>query len=127
MSTNIKDIKQSPVVLSELAWNKAMEFVDTGIAEAIRMTVKGGGCSGFTYQLALDAPHADDIVWDQDGLTLALAPDSLVYLNGATLNWKDNLMDGGFEFDNPNAVAACGCGSSFRLNDEVNCGDESAV
>jgi iron-sulfur cluster assembly protein len=125
MSENSQATTQALVHLSEKAHQKALEFVDTGIADAIRMGVRGGGCSGFTYQLALDHPHDGDIVWEQDGVTLALAPDSVPYLQGSTLNWKDNLMEGGFEFENPNAISSCGCGSSFVIREGDGC--ESAL
>ena len=125
MSENTSPVTENPVLLSEKAYQKALEFIDSGIADAIRMGVRGGGCSGFTYQLALDQPHDGDIVWDQDGVTLALDHESLPYLQGSTLHWKEDLLEGGFEFENPNAVSSCGCGSSFVIKEGDGC--ESAL
>jgi len=113
------------VVLTEQAHQKALEFIDSGIADAIRMGVRGGGCSGFTYQLTLEHPHEGDVTWEQEGVTLALPQESIPYLKGSTLIWKDDLMESGFHFENPNAVSSCGCGSSFVIREGDGC--ESAL
>lgn len=109
------------VVLDPTAHQKALEFIDSGIADAIRMGVRGGGCSGFTYQLTLDHPQDSDLVWEQDGVVLAMAADSLPYLKGSVLIWRDDLMESGFHFENPNAVSSCGCGSSFVIKEGDGC------
>lgn len=92
----------------------------------LRVGVKGGGCSGFTYLLDLTENHKDsDEVWEtehqieRDGQTesfnlkVICDPKSYLYLNGTVVDFKDELMGRGFVFNNPNATATCGCGSSF--------------
>jgi len=83
---------------------------------ALRIGVKGGGCSGMSYFMGLDeaSPKEHDEVFEQEGIKVLVDAKSHLYLNGMTLGFrKDNLMGGGFEFQNPNAKKSCGCGSSF--------------
>lgn len=81
---------------------------------ALRVGVKGGGCSGFSYVLDLTETTKDtDEVFVQHGIRVICDPKSLLYLNGTTVDFKDELMGRGFVFQNPNATASCGCGSSF--------------
>ena len=80
----------------------------------LRVGVKGGGCSGFSYLLDLTENQKDtDETMDQHGITIICDPKSLLYLGGVTIDFKDELMGRGFVFNNPNATATCGCGSSF--------------
>lgn len=80
----------------------------------LRVGVKGGGCSGFTYTLDLTETRAEeDELWDHHGIEVLCDPRSMLYLNGTTVDFKDELMGRGFVFDNPNASSKCGCGSSF--------------
>jgi len=80
----------------------------------LRVGVKGGGCSGFTYTLDLTETRAEeDELWDHHGIQVLCDPRSMLYLNGTTVDFKDELMGRGFVFDNPNASSRCGCGSSF--------------
>ena len=81
----------------------------------LRVFVAGGGCSGLQYGMAFEGEARDmDTIFDQHGLKVYVDPVSLEYLNGATIDYVDGLMGAGFRIENPNAVAACGCGSSFR-------------
>jgi iron-sulfur cluster assembly accessory protein len=81
----------------------------------LRVFVAGGGCSGLQYGMAFEAQGRDmDTIVDAHGLKVYLDPVSLEYLSGATIDYVDGLMGAGFRIENPNAVAACGCGSSFR-------------
>ena len=81
----------------------------------LRVFVAGGGCSGLQYGMAFEAQARDmDTIVDAHGLKVYLDPVSLEYLSGATIDYVDGLMGAGFRIENPNAVAACGCGSSFR-------------
>ena len=81
---------------------------------ALRVGVKGGGCSGFSYVLDLTETIKDtDEVFEQHGIRVVCDPKSLLYLNGTTVDFKDELMGRGFVFQNPNATSSCGCGSSF--------------
>ena len=82
---------------------------------ALRIGIKGGGCSGMTYVLTLDeaAPKQYDSVLEQDGLKILIDAKSQLYLDGTTIDYKNSLMGGGFEFNNPLAKKTCGCGTSF--------------
>ncbi|HEV2472096.1 MAG TPA: iron-sulfur cluster assembly accessory protein, partial [Chthonomonadales bacterium] len=82
---------------------------------ALKVGVKGGGCSGFSYVLTLaEGPTPRDLVFDLEGLTVLIDRRSVPYLNGVTLDYSlANLLEGGWKFTNPNAAKTCGCGSSF--------------
>jgi iron-sulfur cluster assembly protein len=80
----------------------------------LRVGVKGGGCSGFSYTLDLTETLAEqDEAWSQHGVDVICDPKSFLYLDGTTIDFKDELMGRGFVFSNPNATSSCGCGSSF--------------
>jgi iron-sulfur cluster assembly protein len=82
----------------------------------LRVGVKGGGCSGFTYTLGFDAePNENDYTYDMEGVTVFVDPKSLFYLMGVELDFSDGLNGRGFTFNNPNATKTCGCGSSFGV------------
>jgi iron-sulfur cluster assembly accessory protein len=92
---------------------------------SLRVFVSGGGCSGMQYGMAFEeSPRDFDKVIAMDGVSLVIDPTSLMYLQGATIDYVDSLMSGGFRIDNPNAVSTCGCGHSFRSSDSSE--DESA-
>lgn len=81
----------------------------------LRVFVSGGGCSGLQYGMALEAEAREwDHVIEKDGVKVVIDPTSMMYLEGATIDYEDSLMGGGFKIDNPNAVSACGCGHSFK-------------
>ncbi len=81
----------------------------------LRIGIKGGGCSGMSYVLAVDeaTPKQYDSVFEQDGVKVLIDAKSHLYLDGTTVDFKNSLMGGGFEFSNPLAKKSCGCGSSF--------------
>ncbi len=81
----------------------------------LRLGIKGGGCSGMTYVLALDeaVPKQYDTVFEQEGVKVLVDAKSHLYLDGMTIDYKSGLTGGGFEFNNPNAKKSCGCGTSF--------------
>lgn len=80
----------------------------------LRVAVKPGGCSGFSYDMFFDVDLADDdVVREFKGVKVVVDPTSAEMLKGATLDWKDSLQDAGFHITNPNASRTCGCGSSF--------------
>jgi iron-sulfur cluster assembly accessory protein len=83
---------------------------------ALRISVKGGGCSGFQYSFDIDKTRADDdVVVTRDGATVLVDPVSLEMLKGAELDFVDDLMGQSFRVKNPNAVSSCGCGVSFSV------------
>ena len=83
---------------------------------ALRVGVKGGGCSGFSYTLGFDDQVSEtDQVLDVDGVRVVCDPKSFLYLNGTQIDFEDNLMGRGFKFGNPNAAKTCGCGESFSV------------
>ncbi len=84
----------------------------------LRVFVAGGGCSGMQYGMALEEEARPyDHVIEQDGVKVFVDPTSMMYLAGATVDYEDSLMGGGFKIENPNAVSSCGCGSSFKTAD----------
>lgn len=82
----------------------------------LRLSVEGGGCSGFQYKFDLDeGPDADDSVSETDGVKLVVDPVSLDLLAGSTVDYVESLSGAAFRVENPNAAAGCGCGSSFGI------------
>ncbi|MFQ5748090.1 MAG: HesB/IscA family protein [Planctomycetota bacterium] len=91
---------------------------EQGLAEnaGVRVGVKGGGCSGFSYSLSFDPePREGDKIFEQDGVRVFCDPKSFLYLQGTTLQFSDGLQGRGFQFQNPNATSTCGCGESFSV------------
>jgi iron-sulfur cluster assembly protein len=107
------------ITITDKGADKVREFLASqGADEAaagLRVGVRGGGCSGFQYQLAFDEPREDDMVFEDHGLKLLVDPQALEYVDGSQIDYIDALTDAGFKVENPNVVAACGCGSSFRV------------
>ena len=82
----------------------------------LRISVNGGGCSGFQYAFDIDRERADDdIVIERDGAGVLVDPVSLEYMQGSVIDFVDDLMGQAFRIENPNATASCGCGTSFAL------------
>ena len=80
----------------------------------LRLGAKGGGCSGFSYVLDLtENTKETDEIFEQHGIKIICDPKSMLYLNGTTVDFRDEIMGRGFVFNNPNATTTCGCGSSF--------------
>lgn len=106
----------SGMQLTDPAAAKLKELLDAEGEEglALRVAVRPGGCSGFSYEMFFDTEVADDdIVTERDGVRLLVDPASNPHLQGAVLDYKDGLMDAGFTIDNPNVSRSCGCGKSF--------------
>jgi iron-sulfur cluster assembly accessory protein len=105
------------VTLSEAAAKRIAAIVAADAEKsALRVSVEGGGCSGFSYKFDLDGQAAgDDIVISRDGATVLIDPMSLIYMAGSEIDFVDNLLGQSFQIKNPNAVASCGCGTSFSV------------
>lgn len=83
---------------------------------ALRVAVEGGGCSGFSYTFDLvESRNADDVAIEKDGATVLIDELSLIYMGGSVIDFVDDLMGQSFQIRNPNAVASCGCGTSFSV------------
>lgn len=111
------EAQQGPVLsLTDVAVEKVKEVLAReGLTQGgLRVSVVGGGCSGFQYNLNLDtSARDDDIVIEQDGVKLFVDPISQQYLYGVVIDYVNGLHGAGFKFLNPNATRTCGCGSSF--------------
>ena len=110
------------ISFSDKGAEKVREFLvaqdaDVGLA-GLRVGVRGGGCSGFQYQLAFDEQRENDAVFESHGLKLLVDNESLPFVRGAIIDYEESLQGAGFKVNNPNVVAACGCGSSFRVAEE---------
>ena len=89
-------------------------FEKQGVKGGLRLGVLGGGCSGLSYQFKFDPkPRPTDKVFEFQDVKVFVDPKSMLYLDGMTLDWKDSLIQSGFEFENPHAKKSCGCGTSF--------------
>ena len=106
------------ISISENAAKHVREFIgkEKGELVSLRVGVKGGGCSGLTYDLNVDAEERDnDKVIEQHGVTILIDKKSYVFLAGTTLDYSGGLNGKGFQFYNPNAKTTCGCGTSFSV------------
>jgi iron-sulfur cluster assembly protein len=116
------DPQPATLNLTDAAASKLRELTaeEPNPAIGLRVYVYSGGCSGFRYGMMLeDSPTTDDQVMQANGVKVYVDANSAQYLGGAEIDYVDTLMGAGFTVNNPNAVSACGCGSSFRTNDEA--------
>ena len=117
VTTDVKTQAPETVVVTARAAQEIRKIkTENSIPEthALRLGVKGGGCSGMSYVLAFDEkPREGDSTFEMEGLTIYVDPKSLFYLSGTTFDFADGLSWRGFVFSNPNAVKTCGCGHSF--------------
>jgi iron-sulfur cluster assembly accessory protein len=89
---------------------------DEAAGAMLRVSVEGGGCSGFQYKFDIEhAKAADDILVARDGAVVLIDPVSLKYMAGAEIDFVDDLIGASFKIGNPNATASCGCGTSFSI------------
>lgn len=106
----------TPVRLTESAAREIRTIMDSKpLPEgfALRVGVRGGGCSGMSYMLGFDRRREHDLAFEVDGITVYMDRRHGLYLMGTTVDYQDGLSARGFTFDNPNAASTCGCGSSF--------------
>jgi iron-sulfur cluster assembly protein len=110
------------ISITDKGAEKVREFLEAQQADValagLRVGVRGGGCSGFQYQLAFDEQRDSDLVFEDQGLKLLVDKESLQFVSGSIIDYQESLQGAGFKVENPNVVAACGCGSSFRVAEE---------
>jgi iron-sulfur cluster assembly protein len=113
---------QQPITLTDKAAGKIKELLgeqENGAEQALRVAVRGGGCSGFQYALAFDTPKEDDHRFENQGVAVVVDKTSMQFVFGSEVDWVDGLQGAGFAVNNPNVVAACGCGSSFQVKEDA--------
>jgi iron-sulfur cluster assembly protein len=110
------------ITLTDKAAGKIRELLtdqqDTE-GQALRVAVRGGGCSGFQYALAFDRVKDDDHVFEDRGVSVIVDKTSMQFVFGSEVDYVEGLQGAGFSVNNPNVVAACGCGSSFQVREDA--------
>ncbi|MBA2524078.1 MAG: iron-sulfur cluster insertion protein ErpA [Solirubrobacterales bacterium] len=119
------DTPETAIRISDVAAGKLKELLDgqQETDQALRIAVRGGGCSGFQYALALDKRKDEDTVFEHNGVSVVVDKVSMQFVFGSEVDYVEGLQGAGFAVNNPNVVAACGCGSSFQVREEA---EESA-
>ena len=108
----------APVRLTDRAARRILEIIGDDPAEGamLRLSVTGGGCSGFQYDFSLaPQPSGDDLVIEHEGAVMLIDPVSLDFLRGAEIDFADEMIGAAFRVNNPNATSSCGCGTSFSV------------
>jgi len=105
------------VTVTERAAARIKELIaaENRDGQGLRVKVVGGGCSGLQYKVDFDKPKGTDKIFEKDGARVFVDLKSLLYLGGTELDYKDELMQSGFVFQNPNVKKSCGCGASFTV------------
>lgn len=114
--TQNNETKTQPISLTETAvtqLQRIMKEQDVSDEYGLRVGVKGGGCSGFTYVLGFDLQNEKDEVYEVSGMKVFMEKAHGIYLLGMEIDWQEGLDNRGFTFNNPNAEDTCGCGTSF--------------
>ncbi|HEX4753714.1 MAG TPA: iron-sulfur cluster insertion protein ErpA [Solirubrobacterales bacterium] len=121
MTDTTTDTTTAAITLSDKAAAKIGELLvgQEDNDQALRVAVRGGGCSGFQYALAFDQAKADDHVFTVDGVSVVVDKVSMQFVFGSEVDYVEGLQGAGFQVNNPNVVAACGCGSSFQVKDDA--------
>ncbi|WP_323005667.1 iron-sulfur cluster assembly accessory protein [Pseudorhodobacter sp.] len=105
-----------PPRVTDRAFARLAEIAEaSGDAKALRVSVEGGGCSGFQYDIRLDDPAEDDTILEKDGMKVLVDTVSLPFLANAVIDFSDELIGARFVVENPNASSSCGCGTSFSM------------
>lgn len=113
---------EAAITLTEGAADKIAELLGDqveGEEQALRVAVRGGGCSGFQYSLAFDQKTEDDHVFENRGVAVIVDKTSMQFVFGSEVDYVEGLTGAGFQVNNPNVVAACGCGSSFQVKEDA--------
>jgi len=110
-------MSETSITISPRAAKRIVELVnESAAARLFRVSVEGGGCSGFQYRFELVPDSApDDILIERDGATVAIDPVSADFVKGSEIDFVDELIGAQFKINNPNATASCGCGTSFSI------------
>jgi iron-sulfur cluster assembly accessory protein len=118
------DAPETAIKITDVAAGKLKELLagQEDSEQALRVAVKGGGCSGFQYSLALDSRKDDDHVFDHNGVAVVVDKVSMQFVFGSEVDYVEGLQGAGFAVNNPNVVAACGCGSSFQVREDSSAG-----
>lgn len=106
---------QLPPKVTPRAFERLAEIGASTEGQALRVAVEGGGCSGFQYDIRLDAPADDDLVLEGNGQKVVVDEVSQPFLAGATIDFTEELIGARFVIENPNATSSCGCGTSFSI------------
>ncbi|WP_334195153.1 HesB/IscA family protein [Pararhodobacter sp.] len=105
-----------PPRVTDRAFTRLAEIAeDAGQPQVLRVAVSGGGCSGFQYEITLDAPEDEDLVLAGQGQQVVIDPVSLPFLSNAVIDFTEELIGARFVIENPNAASSCGCGISFSM------------
>jgi iron-sulfur cluster assembly protein len=116
------DTPNAAITLTDGAAAKIKELLalqEDASDQALRVAVRGGGCSGFQYALAFDKRRDDDHVFEQNGVFVVVDKVGMQFVLGSEVDYVDGLQGAGFAVNNPNVVAACGCGSSFQVREDA--------
>jgi iron-sulfur cluster assembly protein len=116
------DTPNAAITLTDGAEAKIKELLasqEDASDQALRVGVRGGGCSGFQYALAFDKRRDDDHVFEQNGVSVVVDKVGMQFVLGSEVDYVDGLQGAGFAVNNPNVVAACGCGSSFQVREDA--------
>jgi iron-sulfur cluster assembly accessory protein len=116
------DTPEAAITLTDQAAAKIGELLSgqgEGEGQALRVAVRGGGCSGFQYALAFDRVKDDDHVFEDRGVSVIVDKVSMQFVFGSEVDYVEGLQGAGFQVNNPNVVAACGCGSSFQVKEDA--------
>ncbi len=122
LESEAMDMPEAAVSVTDGAAAKIKDLVSSredADESALRIAVRGGGCSGFQYALALDKAKDDDHVFDHNGVAVVVDKVSMQFVFGSEVDYVDGLQGAGFVVNNPNVVAACGCGSSFQVKEDA--------
>ena len=120
--TDTAETPKEAITLTERAAAKIGELLsgqEGSEDQALRVAVRGGGCSGFQYALAFDRPKEDDHVFEVDRVAVVVDKVSMQFVFGSEVDYVEGLQGAGFQVNNPNVVAACGCGSSFQVKEDA--------
>lgn len=113
IKTQVAPVSITDAAIAEM--KKLQKELEVPEGYHLRLGVKAGGCSGFSYMLVFDQKQDGDTIYDFDGLSVVLHDEHVQYINGMQVDFVDGLENRGFTFTNPNAQSSCGCGDSFSV------------